>query len=146
MSLYKEISKLSPHLQSIRKIKDFLSIDVSFPKNWKLPKKFVEEDKIMEQQSPNPEERLISFVSEITDELIDLCVQNIENIIKYNREREEKERLFDEKVKELKVVFEKQTLKELQDLKFNIKTKKVQLDDNEEEIRTAKLIKTTNNF
>ena len=105
MSLYKEISKLSPHLQSIRKIKDFLSIDVSFPKNWKLPKKFVEEDKIMEQQSPNPEERLISFVSEITDELIDLCVQNIENIIKYNREREEKERLFDEKVKELKVVF-----------------------------------------
>jgi hypothetical protein len=140
MSLYKEISKLSPHLQSIRKIKDFLSIDVSFPKNWKLPKKFVEEDKIMEQQSPNPEERLISFVSEITDELIDLCVQNIENIIKYNREREEKERLFDEKVKELKVVFEKQTLKELQDLKFNIKTKKVQLDDNEEEIRTAKLV------
>lgn len=140
MSLYKEISKLSPHLQSIRKIKDYLSIDVSFPKNWKLPKKFVEEDKVMEQQSPNPEERLISFVTEINDEIIDICVQNIENIIKYNREREEKERLFDEKVKELKVVFEKQTLKELQDLKFNIKTKKVQLDDNEEEIRAAKLV------
>ena len=140
MSLYKEISKLSPHLQSIRKIKDYLSIDVSFPKNWKLPKKFVEEDKVMEQQSPNPEERLISFVSEISDEIIDICVQNIENIIKYNREREEKERLFDEKVKELKVVFEKQSLKELQDLKFNIKTKKVQLDDNEEEIRAAKLV------
>jgi len=140
MSLYKEISKLSPHLQSIRKIKDYLSIDVSFPKNWKLPKKFVEEDKIMEQQSPNPDERLISFVSEISDELINICVENIENIIKYNREREEKERLFDEKVKELKVVFEKQSLKELQDLKFNIKTKKIQLDDNEEEIRAAKLV------
>ena len=61
-----------------------------------------------------------------------------------SREREEKERLFDEKVKELKVVFEKQTLKELQDLKFNIKTKKVQLDDNEEEIRTAKLVEKWN--
>jgi len=140
MSLYKEISKLLPHLQSVRKIKDYLSIDVSFPKSWKLPKKFVEEDKIMEQQSPNPEERLISFVTEIDDNIIDNCLKNIENIILYNREREEKERLFDEKVKELKVVFEKQTLKELQDLKFNIKNKKVQLEDNEEEIRTAKLV------
>lgn len=140
MSLYKEISKLLPHLQSVRKIKDYLSIDVSFPKTWKLPKKFVEEDKIMEQQSPNPEERLISFVSEIDDITIDSCLKNIENIIQYNKEREEKERLFDEKVKELKIVFEKQTLKELQDLKFNIKNKKVQLEDNEEEIRTAKLV------
>jgi hypothetical protein len=140
MSLYKEISKLLPHLQSVRKIKDYLSIDVSFPKSWKLPKKFVEEDKIMEQQSPNPEERLISFVSEIDEITIDNCLTNIQNIIQYNREREEKERLFDEKVKELKVVFEKQTLKELQDLKFNIKNKKVQLEDNEEEIRTAKLV------
>lgn len=140
MSLYKEISKLLPHLQSIRKIKDYLSIDVSFPKTWKLPKKFVEEDKIMEQQSPNSEERLISFVSEIEDSIIETCLKNIENIIQYNREREEKERLFDEKVKELKIVFEKQSLKELQDLKFNVKTKKVQLEDNEEEIRTAKLV------
>lgn len=140
MSLYKEISKLLPHLQSVRKIKDYLSVDVSFPKSWKLPKKFVEEDKIMEQQSPNPEERLISFVSEIDEITIDNCLTNIQNIIQYNREREEKERLFDEKVKELKVVFEKQTLKELQDLKFNIKNKKVQLEDNEEEIRTAKLV------
>lgn len=140
MSLYKEISKLLPHLQSIRKIKDYLSVDVSFPKSWKLPKKFVEEDKIMEQQSPNPEERLISFVSEMDDISIDSCLKNIECIIQYNREREEKERLFDEKVKELKVVFEKQSLKELQDLKFNIKNKKVQLEDNEEEIRTAKLV------
>ena len=140
MSLYKEISKLLPHLQSVRKIKDYLSVDVSFPKSWKLPKKFVEEDKIMEQQSPNPEERLISFVSEIDEITIDNCLTNIQNIIQYNREREEKERLFDEKVKELKIVFEKQTLKELQDLKFNIKNKKVQLEDNEEEIRTAKLV------
>lgn len=140
MSLYKEISKLLPHLQSVRKIKDYLSIDVSFPKSWKLPKKFVEEDKLMEQQSPNPEERLISFVSEIDENIIDNCLNNIQNIIQYNREREEKERLFDEKVKELKIVFEKQTLKELQDLKFNIKNKKIQLEDNEEEIRTAKLV------
>lgn len=140
MSLYKEISKLFPHLQSIRKIKDYVSVDVSFPKSWKLPKKFVEEDKIMEQQTQNPDERLISFVSEIDDEIIEKCVKNIENIIQYNREREEKEKLFDEKVRELKMVFEKQSLKELQDLKFNIKTKKVQLEDNEEEVGTTGVV------
>ena len=140
MSLYKEISKLFPHLQSIRRIKDYVSIDVSFPKSWKLPKKYVEEDKIMEQQTQNPDERLISFVSEIDDDKIEKCSKNIESIILYNREREEKERLFDEKVRELKIVFEKQSLKDLQDLKFNVKTKKVQLEDNEEEVKTTGVI------
>ena len=50
MSLYKEFSVLFPYLQSVRKIKSFLSFDVSFPKTWKLPKKYVDEEKLMEQK------------------------------------------------------------------------------------------------
>lgn len=137
MSLYKEFSVLFPHLQSVRKIKNYLSFDVSFPKTWKLPKRYVEEDKVMEQQSTNTEERLFSFVSEISEVEIEKCSTNIQNIISYNREREEKERLFNEKVEELKQVFEKQSLKNLQALKFDIKSKKIELVDDEEEIKTT---------
>ena len=51
MSLYKEFSTLLPYIQSVRKLKNYLSFDVSFPKTWRLPKKYIEEDKIMEQES-----------------------------------------------------------------------------------------------
>jgi cysteinyl-tRNA synthetase len=140
MSLYKEFSVLFPYLQSVRKIKSFLSFDVSFPKTWKLPKKYVDEEKLMEQTSTIADERLFSFVSEINEVEIEKCSNNIQSIISYNREREEKERLFNEKVEELKVVFEKQSLKNLQELKFDIKSKKIKLEDNEEEIKTTGVV------
>ena len=41
MSLYKEFSSLLPYLQSVRKLENYLSFDVSFPKTWKLPKKYI---------------------------------------------------------------------------------------------------------
>ncbi len=140
MSLYKEFSALLPYLQSVRKIKTHLSFDVSFPKNWKLPKKFVQEDKVMEHQSQNPDERLISFVSEISEDEVELTSKNIKNVISYNLEREQKERLFNEKVEELKGLFEKQTLKNLQTLKFDVKAKKIELEDGEEELRTTGVV------
>ena len=43
MSLYKELSKLNPYIQSIRKLNDYFSFDIQFPEDWKLPKKFVDE-------------------------------------------------------------------------------------------------------
>ena len=44
----------------------------------------------------------------------------IDNIIKSNREREEKEKLFRSKVQELKGIFEKQKLEDLKGLKFDV--------------------------
>ena len=71
MSLYKEFSTLFPYLQSVRKIENYLSFDISFPNTWKLPKKYVDENRIMEQQSNIQDERLFSYVSEITESEIE---------------------------------------------------------------------------
>ena len=81
MSLYQEFSALLPYLQSVRKLKNYLSFDVSFPNTWKIPKKFVEEDKIMEQTSQTPNERLFSYVTEITEDGVQKAHINILNII-----------------------------------------------------------------
>jgi hypothetical protein len=140
MSLYKEFSILFPYLQSVRKIKTYLTFDVSFPNTWKLPKKFVNEEKVMEQTTTIPNERLFSFVSEITEEDVEKASGNIQNIIKYNLEREEKEKLFDSKVNELKMIFEKQNLSNLKSLHFDIKKSKIELVDNEEEIDTTSVV------
>ena len=137
MSLYKEFSTLFPYLQSVRKIKTYLSFDISFPNTWKLPKKFVNEEKVMEQTSSIQNERLFSFVCEITEDDIETISSNIQSIIKYNLDREEKEKLFERKVNELKMIFEKQNLNNLKNLHFDIKTGKIELVDDEEEVRTT---------
>lgn len=140
MSLYKEFSTLLPYIQSVRKLKNYLSFDVSFPKTWRLPKKYVEEDKIMEQESTIIDHRFFSFVSEITEDGVENTSKNIQNIIRYNLEREEKEQLFQNKVDELKHIFEKQNLKNLKSLQFEIKNKKIELEYDEEELEGTKVV------
>jgi len=140
MSLYSEFSSLLPYLQSVRKLKNYLSFDVSFPETWKIPKKFVQEDKVMEQQSNVQNHRLISFVSEINETEIEQTRNNIQNIVDYNIEREEKEKLLENKIDELKVLFEKNSLNSLKTLKLDLKVPKVKVKEDEQEFKGAKLV------
>ena len=137
--MYKELKDIFNYLVTVRVLKTYLSIDVEFPIGWKIPKKFVQEDKVMEQTSSAPDERLFSFVCEISEESIENTSSNLQNIIKYNLEREEKEKLFENKVNELKEIFDKQNLNNLKNLKFDIKNNKIEFEDNEEEIGTTRL-------
>ena len=148
MSLYKEFSELLPYIQSVRKIEKYLSFDISFPISWKLPKKYVQEDKVMEQENKIAGNRTFSFVAEINESDVEQVTENLQNIIKYNLEREEKDRLFQNKVDELKSIFEKQNLESLQNLKFDLKSKtlsKLKLDDNEEELTTTRVVAERDN-
>lgn len=140
MSLFSEFSELLPYLQSVRKIKNYLSFDVCISETWKLPKKYVQEDKILEQESNVENHRLISFVCEINEEEVEKTSNNIRQIIAYNLEREEKERMLEVKVNELKTLFEKNSLNNLKSLKFEIKTPKIQLQDDEQDVKTSKLV------
>lgn len=133
MSMFQEFSILFPYIQSVRKLKNYLSFDIEFPDTWKLPKKFVDEKSVLENKTSTPNTRLFSFVSEFNEESVNTQIDNIKNIIAYNKEREEKERLFQQKIDELKNIFEKQKLNDLQGLKFEIKSPKIELEDDEEE-------------
>lgn len=145
MSLYKEFSSLLPYLQSVRKLKEYFSFDVSFPTSWKLPKKYVDENRVVEQDSKTTTHRFFSFVSEINEEDVDRITSNIKSIVKYNLEREEKEELFENKVNELKGIFEKQNLRNLKNLKFQLNANKIELEDDEEEVRPTEVVGSTEN-
>lgn len=140
MSIFKEFSTLFPYLQSMRRLNDYISFDVSFPNSWKIPKKFVKEDRVLEQESITPNHRLISFVSDLEESSVEQTTSNIQNIINYNLEREEKEKLFELKVEELKILFDKQSLKTLKNLKFEIKNSKIELTNTDEEITTISVV------
>jgi len=126
MKLFREIQNLTPYLMSIRVIESVISIDILFPNTWKIPKKFVDEKSVLEDESPDKEYRFFSFVCEFNEENFTNIYTSILNIIKYNKDREEKEKLFQEKVNELKTVFDKQSLDELKKLKFDLENKSEQ--------------------
>jgi hypothetical protein len=132
MTFFKELEKIFPYLKSIRKLKGYLSIDVEISQNWKIPKKFTIEGKVVEQENSQPNMRLISFVSEFDEKELSTTVNNIKSIIDYNKELEEKEVLFVNKVEELKKIFEKQNLDKLQTLKFDIKEFNLKLEDEDQ--------------
>lgn len=98
-----------------------MSIDIEFPKTWKIPKKYVDEKTILEQPSSKDNFRCFSFAVEFNEELMEKLFNNIIGIVKYNREREEKESLFEVKIKELKELFDQSRLNDLKNLEFNIK-------------------------
>lgn len=132
MTFFKELEKIFPYLKSVRKLKGYLSIDVEISQNWKIPKKFTIEGKVVEQENSQPNMRLISFVSEFDEKELSTTVNNIKSIIDYNKELEEKEVLFVNKVEELKKIFEKQNLDKLQTLKFDIKEFNLKLEDEDQ--------------
>lgn len=136
MSLFQEFSKLLPYLQSVRKLENYLSFDVQFPKSWKILKKYANEEKVIQLESKNSEDRFFSFVSEISENDVNNIIESITKIISYNIELEEKEKLFESKVNELKQIFEKQTLNSLKTLEFQLPNKKIKFNEDEESIKS----------
>lgn len=134
--MYNELKDIFEYLVSVRKLKNYLTVDIEFPNHWKIPKKYVQEDKIIENQKVNENKRFFSFVSEFNEDVLNKTVENIKNIIAYNKEIEMKESLLKQKIDELKKIFEKEKLESLQLLKFDIFEEK--LDDGEEIIDTRR--------
>jgi hypothetical protein len=63
---------------------------------------------------------IVSFVCEPNEENLTNTIDGIKRIIKYNLDKETKEKLFNDKVKELKKIFEKSSLDDLMTLKMDI--------------------------
>jgi hypothetical protein len=119
MSLFKEVEKIIEYTNSIRKLEKYLSFDLVFPSTWSILKSQVDESKTVFHKN-DEKGKTVSFLSEINEESISDTISRIENIISFNKEKEEKQRLFNEKVSELKNLFEKEGLDELKSLKFDI--------------------------
>ena len=90
-----------------------------FPTKWSLPKSIVEEGQIVGFEAENQNLKGISFVSPIDDSEVSKTMTKISKVIKLNKEKELKERLFKDTVERLKSTFEKTDLDKLQNLYFD---------------------------
>lgn len=113
------INKTSKYLKSVRILKNYVSLDMTFPSSWVMLKKAPEGIEFIQNESQ--EGKLISsFVCENRKEFLDIVEETLDFIVKTNIEREEKEKLFKSKVQELKSIFESENLDNLKGLKFDM--------------------------
>ncbi len=118
--IYNIIKELRPHFFSLREIKDTVSLDIKLPVKWRYenmldPKELTFEIKIQDEKPTN---RLISLISTATSDGYDFVFKYADTIIRVNKEEEEKERLFNEKVQELKTLFLSSPLDKLKEINF----------------------------
>jgi hypothetical protein len=122
MSFYKEILPFADYIHSIRKLEAYLSFDIKFPTKWGIPKNIVDEGQVLPFDVGVENQKGFSFVSKIEESEISLTITKILKIIKINKEREIKEKLFKETIERLKQTFEKTELEKLQKLYFDFET------------------------
>ena len=119
MSFYKEIIPFVEYIHSIRKLESYLSFDMKFNTKWSIPKSIVDEGQVIGFEVEDPNMKGITFVCPIGEKEVSLTIVKIGKIIKLNKERELKERLFKQTVEQLKQTFEKNDLDKLQNLYFD---------------------------
>ena len=113
------IESTSTYLKSVRILKNYVTFDMVFPHTWVLLKKAPDNIEIL-QNNDKDGTVVTSFVCVNNIRLIDIIETTIQKIVKTNIEREEKEKLFKNKVQELKQIFEKENLENLKALKFDL--------------------------
>ena len=132
--IYSEfIGKCSKYLKSVRVLKNYISFDMTFPSTWLMLKNVPQGLEILESEAQEGKP-IYSLVCENKKELIDKIESIIDTIIKTNIEREEKERLFKNKVQELKNIFEKEKLENLKGLKFDMEELNKFIENEQKEI------------
>lgn len=116
--MFEYINKLRPYFHSLREIEGNVSLDLKFPLTWEYEHIISDFSVQYKLQDKNTKITLVSLIDSATE----LGYDNVSNcaikIIEYNREQEDKKRLFNEKIEELKTLFSEFSLEELK--KFDL--------------------------
>lgn len=123
-NINKRLNELSPHVSSIRFTNGISVIDSFFKDGWSIPKSTVVG---YETLPDKPNYYMLYPLKE--DVGIDEMLDYVSHIIKVNVEREIKLQLVQEKIKELKQIFAKNSLIRCKTLKFTFSDEKIESDE-----------------
>jgi len=119
MSIYNTFNDFRPYFFSLREVNEKVCLDVKIPSNWVYDSVLLDYPTITYkiQDSKNKTD-LVTFFGNCDETDYFNVFECVKLIIKTNKEIEEKERLFHEKVNELKKLFELETLDKLKEIKL----------------------------
>lgn len=119
--VYNIVKSLRPHFFSLREIDGNVSLDIKIPTNWKYEGIVEPNEKVpfaIKVQDKKSTNSLISLISPSTTEGYEYVFNYAKVVLSINKEEEEKERLFKEKVNELKSLFLNSPLDKLKEISF----------------------------
>lgn len=115
--MFDTIKFIRPFFFSLREIDNNVSLDIKLPLSWKYEEIVKPYRSIKSKiQDKNDKFSLLSLISTATQEGYDVVFSCAKEIVDVNREEEEKEKLFQQKVKELKELFKTGSLEKLKDI------------------------------
>ena len=128
--MFQSIKSLRPHFHSLREIEGNVSLDIKLPLTWRYediikPYRSIK----IKIQDKNEKFTLLSLISNGTQDGYDVVFACALEILQINRDEEEKQKLFQQKVKELQELFKKESLEKLKDINL--------LNDYGQEITTS---------
>lgn len=137
MTFQNVISFLFPYLFAIKKLKNYLSVEMIFPKTWEFPNEILQKVQVEQNENFKGDGYSLIFVSEIHDEHLNTLLDSIADLITFNLEKQEKETILRQKVHELKEMFKVKTLDEIKNIQISfpeLDDIDTLLEDEEEEI------------
>ena len=115
--MFESIKSLRPHFHSLREIENNVSLDIKLPLSWRYEEIVKPYRSIkIKVQDKNEKFTLLSLVSSATQDGYDVVFACALEILQINKDEEEKQRLFQQKVKELQELFKKESLDTLKDI------------------------------
>lgn len=111
--IQQRLDSLQPYINGIRYVQGMQIVDAMFKEGWTVP-----DSKIIRKELVDKSQNYYMFFSENEDITFDDLLDYIQNIIKINIERENKNILFKDKVKELQIIFKENNLNKLQKLEY----------------------------
>lgn len=115
--MYNIINSLKPYFYSLREINEDVSLDIKIPITWAYTNVVISELNVRKiVQDKNDKFLLLSLVTNSTSEGYDTVYKTALEIIKINKEEEEKQKLFNEKINELKELFKNESLDKLKNI------------------------------
>ena len=117
--MFDNIRKLRPYFFSLREIDNNVSLDVKLPSTWKFETIVVPYKSIkIKVQDKNEKHNLVSLIGNATLDGYEIVFSCAKEIVKVNFEIEEKQKLFQSKIKELELLFQHESLDKLKELSF----------------------------
>ena len=117
--MFNNIKDLRPYFFSLREIDNNVSLDVRLPANWKFETIVAPYKSIKTKvQDKNEKHTLVSLISNATTDGYEIVFTCAKEIVKTNKEIEEKQKLFQTKIKELEMLFQQESLDKLKQLSF----------------------------
>ena len=138
MGIFNEIEKYGDYFHSVRLHDVILLLDLRLPSEWEI-KKILSSFGSTTQVKVNDTtttHTLISFYCPFSNKEAEILVSDVDKIIKWNKDREEKNNLLNLKIIELEKVFQSNNIESLRNINFDFKEreKKLKLDGEETKV------------